>query len=237
MSESNYTIQADKDYLYHLLYIPRGIERLEKLGRREIVPKDTILNEIDEIPDFCYVVRSGQVLCYEISYAGDQRVYNIMEPGSLFLEECMLFDKPCPIQFRTLDQCELIRIEKCDLKRALKRDIDIVMDVCESLSTKFLSAMEHLRLGPRQSASWKICKMLLIYIAHYGKQQEDGSWLLSRRFSHQMIADILGLNRVTVTRKLKELKELGLVDSADGVLRFPDIHALEEHMQGLEISE
>ena len=236
MSDNN-TIQPDNDYLFHLLYIPRGIERLEKLGKRMIVPKETILNEVGEIPDCCYVVRSGQVLCYEFSYAGDQRVYNIMEPGSMFLEECLLIDKPCPVLFKTLDQCELIRIEKCDLKRAFKADIDIVMDVFESLSTKFLSSMEHLRLGPRQGASWKICKMLLIYIAHYGRQQEDGSWILKRKFSHQMIADILGLNRVTVSRKLKELKDLGLVDSIDGLLCFPDIAALESHMQRLEFEE
>lgn len=237
MSEKNSIMREDGDYLYHLLYLPRGIERLEKLGESKTFRKGIDLNEVNEIPECCYVVKSGRILCYEISYGGDQRVYNIMEPGSMFMEDCLLFDKPCPVIFRTLDECELIRIEKCDLKCAFKCDIDIVMDVCESLATKFLSAMEHLRLGPRQSASWKICKMLLICAAHYGKSQEDGSILLDRKISHQMLADILGMNRVTVTRKMKELKDLGLTCLRDGRMYFPDIEALERHMQLVENDE
>lgn len=226
--------QNDNDFLYHLLYLPRGIERLEKLGTRVKIPKNSILNTIGEIPDYCYVVKSGRMLCYEISYAGDQRIYNIMEPGSMFLEECLLFDKPCPIEFRALEDCELIRIEKCDLKRAFKSDIDIVMDVCESLSTKFLSAMEHLRLGPRQSAGWRICKMLLITARHYGEEQPDGSILMNSRFSQQMFADILGMNRVTVTRKLKEFRDDGLFEIRDGRMIFPDLSRLEEYMTTME---
>ncbi|MGN0704221.1 MAG: Crp/Fnr family transcriptional regulator [Lentihominibacter sp.] len=229
--------QTDSDYQYHLLYLPRGIQRLEKLGECRTYPKNFELNAVEDTPDCCYVVKSGRVICYEISYAGDQRVYNIMEPGSMFMEECLLFDKPCPVLFKTLDECQLIRIDKCDLKRAFKHDIDVVMDVCESLSTKFLSSMEHLRLGPRQSASWKICKMLLIFAVHYGKKQPDGSCVLDRKVSQQMLADILGMNRVTVVRKLKELKELGLVDTVDGYLRFSDIDALEEHMVTMETGE
>ena len=222
MSDKVPITRTDEDFLYHLLYLPRGIERLAKLGESRSFPKGIDLNQVNEIPDCCYVVKSGRILCYEISYAGDQRVYNIMEPGSMFMEDCLLFDKPCPVIFRTLDDCELIRIDKCDLKRAFKCDIDIVMDVCESLATKFLSAMEHLRLGPRQSASWKICKMLLICAAHYGEPQKDGSILLNRKISHQMLADILGMNRVTVTRKMKELKELDLACLRDGRLCFPE---------------
>ena len=149
-------------FLYHLLFLPRGTERLEKLGKSVSFKKGTILNEIETVPDCCYVVKSGRVICYEYSYGGDQRIYNIMEPGSIFMEDCLLFDNPCPIQFKTIEDCKLIRIEKCDLKRAFKKDIDVVMDICESLASKFLSSMELLRLGPRQSSTWRICKMLML---------------------------------------------------------------------------
>ena len=226
-----------QDYQYHLLYLPRGIERLEKLGECSAYPKNVELNEPGTVPDCCYLVKSGRVLCYEYSYDGDQRVYNILELGSMFMEDCLLTDTPCPVIFKTLEPCELVRIDKCDLKRAFKQDIDIVMDVCDSISTKFLSAMEHLRLGPRQGAEWKICKMLLICIDHYGKPQEDGSWLLERKISQQMLADILSMNRVTVARKMKDLKDMGLVDTVDGYMCFRDRAALEDHMQYIETGD
>ncbi len=227
----------NNDFLYHLLYLSRGTERLEKLGVPVSFKKGQVLNEINTVPEYCYVVKTGRVICYEYSYDGDVRVYNIMEPGSLFLEDCLLFDQPCPIQFKTIEDSKLVRIKKCDLKRAFKKDIDIVMDVCEALSSKFLAAMEYLRLGPKQSASWKICKILLIYAEHYGDIKPDGSCILKKKLSQQMMAELLGLNRVTVARKLKELKELGLVESVSGKLYFKDLSALEEYMSTVEDPE
>ena len=219
--------------MYHVMYVPRGMERLENLGELIKVPKNTDLNEIDTVPPYCYIVKSGRVLCYEISYAGAQRVYNFMEPGSILLEECLLFDQPCPVLFRTLVDSELIRIEKCRLKGAFKRDVDVVMDVCQSLSMKFLSSMEHLRLGPHQSASWKLCKLLLIFAENSGTAY-DGKVLIKERLSQQMLADLLGLHRVTVTRNLKILKEDGLLEQINGYYCIRSLDQLKNHMAQLE---
>ena len=233
MSSHDHTYSSDEDYLYHVMYLPRGIERLEKLGTPKIYPPNTELFNAGEVPKYCYVVKAGSVIAYEYTYSGDQRIYNIMDPGSVFLEECLLFDRPCPVHFRTMTKCEIIRIEKCDLKRAFKHDIDVVMDICEALATKFLSTMEYQRLSPKQGSEWKISKMLLIFADHYGVPQKDGSLLLDRKISHQMLADILGMNRVTVSRKMKDLKENGFFDSVNGYLCFRDRAKLEEHMQNL----
>lgn len=229
--------QDGDDPLYHFLYIPRGIERLEKLGTLRRFPKGHELNLPGEVPDRCYLVKSGRVIGYEISYAGEMRVYNFMEPGSMFLEECLLFDKPCPVTFKAATPVELICIDKCDLKRAFKRDIDVVMDVCESLSTKFLSAMDQLRLGFRQDAGWKICKLLVIMAQRHGVLREDGSILIKERMSHQAMAELLGMNRVTVTRKMKELRESGLIGSQENYYILPDMETLVRYMQDMETVE
>ncbi|MBQ2678272.1 MAG: Crp/Fnr family transcriptional regulator [Firmicutes bacterium] len=224
----------EDDTQYHLMYLPRGISRLEKLGETVSVEAGTEINKIDEVPECCYIIKSGRVQCYEYSYAGEQRIYNIMEPGSVVLEECLLFDKACPILFKTLTPSELIRIEKCDLKRAFKHDIDIVMDICESISNKFLSSMEHLRLSHNHNASWKICRILLTYARHYGTEY-DGKTLITEKISQQMLADLLGLNRITVTRRLKELKELALIEVINGYFCIRDIDQLKNHMESLEM--
>lgn len=227
--------KQDEEYLYHLIYLPRGTERLEKLGELKEYPKNIILNEPGEVPTFCYVVKKGQVLCFELSYEGEQRIYNIMEEGSVFMEECLLFDKPCPVTFRTLTTCELVKIDKCDLKRAFKKDIDVVMDICESMSSKFLSSMELIRFGPHNSAEWKLCKMLVIFAQHNGIEHPDGSVEFRKRISQQMLGDLLGMNRVTVARKIKELKDQGLfIVTENNRQIIPSIEELERHMIAME---
>lgn len=219
-------------FQYHLLSLPRGISRLEKLGKLKKVPKNFELNEIDQVPEYCYIVKSGRVISYEYTITGEQRVYNFMEPNSLFLEECLLFDIPCPVLFKTVVPSELISIEKCNLKRAFKRDIDAVMEVCQSLSTKFLSSMEHIRRGHYYDAAWKICKLLMIFAEHYGVPY-DNKILINEKISQQMIADLLGMNRVTVTRKFKELRELALLEHINGYYCIRNKELLQKHMDCL----
>lgn len=233
MTDRRDHLKKDEDFQYHLFYMPHSIERLEKLGTKSIYEANTTLFSAGNIPDFCFVVRAGSVIAYEYTYNGDRRVYNIIEPGAIILEECCLLDKPCPVSFQALTKCELIRIEKCDLKHAFKHDIDIVMDICASLATKFLSTMEYQRYDPRQSSEWKICRLLLMFIDHYGVIQKDGSVLLERKLSHQMIADILTMNRVTVSRQMKAFRDLGICESINGYLHFPDRESIAGHMNSL----
>lgn len=219
-----------RDLPYHLMYSPRDSSRLEKLGSPVTISAGYEIDCSETVPDHCYLVKSGRIACYELSYSGEQRIYNIMLPGSIFLEECVIYSRPCPILFRAIEESELVRIDRCDLIRAFKKDIDIVMDICESLSVKFLSSMEHLRFGPQQSASWKICRLLAIYAMQYGKPADDGSITINEKLSQQMMADILGMNRITVTRKLKELRELNLVSSSGGHFIIHSMKDLEAYM-------
>ncbi|MCD7982606.1 MAG: Crp/Fnr family transcriptional regulator [Clostridiales bacterium] len=233
MSDSQNTHCSSTDFMDCFLTLSRGSKRLEALGQTEFLKKGTVLVRSGETPEFCYIVRTGRVICYEFSYNGEQRVYNFMEPGSLLLEEFLLFDRPCPIFFATALDSELVKITKQDLTDALRRDFDIVMDVFESISAKHLSAMEYQRVGYHQDAGWQICRFLLLLIEHYG-EKENGRIQITEKFSHQMIADFLGMNRVTVSRKLKELRSLGLIDSEKGKLSVPDVNALKKHMDSIQ---
>ncbi len=220
----------EDDLIRRIYFLPEGIDRLERLGERIKVAANFELNIVDEIPEYCYLVKKGRVICYEITSAGEQRVYSFMEPNSVFLEECLLLDTPSPVLFKTIVPSTLIRIHKCALKRAFKKDIDIVMDICRSLAGKFLSAMGQIRSGQQKSAEWKICRLLEIFMENYG-QPYDGKILLAEKISQQMMADMLGMNRVTITRKFKELRELSLVEQINGYICVRSPEALRKHME------
>lgn len=232
MSDQKHHPSGNIDFMDRFLTLSRGSRRLEALGRTMYFQKGSLLNKINEIPDCCYIVKSGRVICYEFSYNGEQRIYNFMEPGSLFMEEFLLFDKPCPIFFETALESELVKIEKQDLIDAFQRDVDIVLDVCESMSAKYLSAMEYQRMGNRQDASWQLCRFILLLIQHYGKYDHDQIYI-TEKFPHQMIADLLGLNRVTVSRKLKELRDLHLIDFDNGYIIVSNVDSIRNYMDSI----
>ncbi len=231
------TVEDDKkidrtcdDQIRHLYYLPQGIARLEELGEVIRVGRDYELNRVDEVPEYCYLVKEGRVICYELTFGGEQRIYSFMEPNSVFLEECMLVDKPSPVLFKTMVPSTLVRIHKCALKHAFKHDIDIVMDICKSMAGKFLSAMGQIRCGQQKSAEWKICRLLQIFMEHYGTGY-DGKILIAEKLSQQTIADMLGMNRVTVSKKFKELRDISLLEQINGYLCVRSAEALQKHME------
>ena len=224
-----YINNADDDLIRHLYYLPQGIKRLESLGEVVHVDKDRILNVVNEVPDYCYLVKEGRVICYEITLAGVQRVYSFMEPDSIFLEECLLLDAPSPVFFKTMVPSTLVRISKCALKHAFKHDIDIVMDICQAMAAKFLSAMGQIRISQQKPAEWKICRLLQIFMEHYGADY-DGKVLIAEKISQQMIADMLGINRVTVAKKFKEMKDSSMLEQINGYLCIRSAEALQKHM-------
>ena len=219
---------------YHILRINRSIERLEKLGSSHRYPKGYIFDYREHSPDSIYYIKKGRIMAYEDTFNGEHRVYNIMRNGSLFLEEYVLFPKPCPILFETITDSELLKINRCDLIRAFKSNIDIVLDILDSVCNKFCASMESQRIGAKQTAEWKLCRMLISDFENFGKPYKNGM-LLKERVSHQMLADILGMNRVTVSRKFKKLRELGLISQQDGYLYLPDINAFLDYMDQLEL--
>lgn len=224
---------AEDDLIRHLYSLPGGIERLERLGSSVHIDKDITLNDVGDVPESCYLVKTGRVACYEITIDGVQRIYSFLEPNSIFLEECMLLDVPSPVFFKTLVPSTLIRIDKCALKRAFKHDIDIVMDICQAMAAKFLSAMGQIRISQQKPAEWKICRLLQIFMEHYGVMH-DGKILIAEKISQQMIADMLGMNRITVTKKLSDMKDMALIEQINGYLCISSAEEMQQHMDALK---
>ena len=218
---------------YHILNTSRGLDRLEKLGTSKRFPAHYIFDYRDRVPERFLVLKHGKIQAFEDSYEGEHRVYNIMYPGSIIMEEYVLFPKPCPILFETATECDIIQIERCDLIRAMKKDVDIALDLLESVCVKFTASMEDHRVGPRQKSEWKICRMILSELKSNGVPYKGGV-ISKERLSHQTIADLLGLNRVTVTRKMNNLVEMGLVAREKGYLYVPNISKLHFYMEELE---
>ena len=60
--ECNTAVQMPHaNFVSRLLYLPRGISRLEKLGQRKVFPKNHMLVQAGTKPNYCYIVKTGRV--------------------------------------------------------------------------------------------------------------------------------------------------------------------------------
>lgn len=220
------------EFVTRLLRLPRGISRLEKLGKKRNVPKDYMLVEAGSIPKYCYIVKRGRVACYEYSISGEERIYNFNEDNSLLLESYLLFDTIVPVNFKTIVPTELICIDKETLLHAISTDSEICMDIMQSLHMKFNTSMEQIRHTNFHNAAWKICDLLLMFADRYGVPY-DGKILIKEKISQQLLSNLLGINRVTAVRAVKELKDMALIEQVNGYYCIRDIDKLKRHQDHL----
>ena len=85
--ECNTAVQMPHaNFVSRLLYLPRGISRLEKLGQRKVFPKNHMLVQAGTKPNYCYIVKTGRVAAFETTVTGEERIYNFNESNSVLLE-------------------------------------------------------------------------------------------------------------------------------------------------------
>ncbi len=115
-----------------------------------------------------------------------------------------------------MEACELVRISRASLAGAMAKDPAVTRFVPESISYKYYSAMDQLRENYDHDATWKLYNMLLIMADNFGAPQPDGWVQIRLKISQQMLSSLLGVNRVTVCKILKDMKEMRLIAQING---------------------
>ena len=224
---------SEKTIFSHLLYLPNSISRLERLGEIIAYPKKHVILEANTVSRYCYVVKNGRVISYEGYANGEERIYHFHEEGAIFLEENVLFGQILPLNFRTACPTELIRIDKPTLLKAMQEDAKLALYLLEAASAKFHSSMEQARHAQNYNITWKICDLILSF-AKYNGVFYGNKVMLKDKISQQTISSMLGINRITAVRAIKELKDLGLLEQVKGHYVVSDMDALAAYQKRVD---
>lgn len=66
---------------------------LAKLGTTKHFPKNTYIYQTDEIPDCCYIVKSGEVIALETTAGGSEILHFLIDENAIFDDVNMLMNK------------------------------------------------------------------------------------------------------------------------------------------------
>ncbi len=207
--------------------------RLTQIGTTICVPKNHILIKAGTIPECCYMVISGMVTGYEYTPTGDERVYNFdhfNKGGILLLDAHVIANFPVSVTFRTKEPTVLIRITREQLMEEILENPSLSMKIMCSISYKFFSAVEQLRELRCNKVSVIAAKLFLGLANRFGIPYQN-MIVISEPFTQQEMANLLGVNRITFIRTLKELKSLGLVDLTDKLYCISSIEKLEQYIK------
>lgn len=192
-------------------------------------PKGHVVLPAFSSPSGIYLVTKGLVKQYILIPNGQELVVNMYKPGSYFPMIYAMTGEKNNHFFEAVEDIEVYRAPITDTLDFLKREPDVLFDLTRRLYIGMDGLLQQLTLNAIGNTYQKVIATLVMAAKRFGEEQH-GSVVIKRRFSHQEIGRISGTGRETVTRTLSQLKKAGLIQIDNKVITILDLKKLEEEL-------
>ncbi|MDP9366701.1 MAG: Crp/Fnr family transcriptional regulator [Chloroflexota bacterium] len=160
-----------------------------------------------------YIVRSGCVRLYKTLPDGRSINLGLLGPNTIFAQEDAYDGLATGTTAQALVDSTLSVVETDDLASLIADSPELASAVVTGMTrrlTELQTLVEHLLV---RDTSVRLVATLLSLATRFGRPTADGMTAIALPLTHQSLANMIGSNRVTVTRKLLELQEDGVVRS------------------------
>ena len=203
---------------------------LAQASRQAVNAKGNAIFMAGDEADGVHVVLSGLVRIWIADAEGRELTLALVEPGETFGEIAMLDGLPRSANATALEKTECLITPTSALDAALEADAllarHLIQLLCELLrrNTEAMGAFAFLGLDGRLAQ-----KLHDLALSHAVIEGQRASF--QRRFSQTDIANMLGVTREAVNKRLSALAHDGLITQTDGAITIPDLAGLAARAQ------
>jgi CRP/FNR family transcriptional regulator len=182
-------------------------------------PATTTFQKGDEIfapgsgAGLVYIVRSGCVRLFKTLPDGRSINLALLGPNTIFTQEDGFDGIASGATAAAVVDSTLSVLEGDDLAALIADSPALAGAVVAGMTrrlTELQMLVEHLLV---RDTSVRLATTLLSLASRFGRPTADGTMAITLPLTHQGLANMIGSNRVTVTRKLQELQDEGMVRS------------------------
>lgn len=214
------------DLLDHPLLRNVRTERLERMLDRiavQEVPRGRLLNTPGVTPGLLYLVLSGRLRAYQVTVDGRELLLELIPEGGF---DGLLSVAGRRGHFTVADDDSVVAsLALPTLERLIALEPAVARNLFRLIVERLEGREEHLEAVFLRDPSQRLGRQLLALGDNLGRKQGDRV-ALKPRLTHQMLADMLGVRRETVTLHLGQLMEMGAVSVENGRFLL-DVEALK----------
>ena len=196
----------------------KGIESLvDRRLRKQVYKKGDRIYPTDRKEPVLFLVKSGSVNIFRPALQGGQYAIKRLEPGSIFGEMPLVGQSMLGAHAEAAEATELVSISAQDFERITVSSPDVALNAMRKLGPRLVEAERQHERAAFHPVTARIAS-LLVRLANEANQVIG--------YTHQEMADLLGVYRETVTNAIAELKRDKLVQVGRKRITLLDTDAL-----------
>lgn len=180
--------------------------------RRSFAKGDIIYSQGQICASVFWFVLSGHVELSMVAGDGHLLVVDLPGPNTLFGETGAFAGVPQPVTARAVEDCELLAFDANELLAHLSGYPELCKVLLQSIAARQHALLQRLKLMAHPKPEGRVGEMLHRMVQLHGREEPNGRILLDLPLTHEQIAGMTGLTRVTVTRTLKRLGLAGVIE-------------------------
>jgi CRP/FNR family cyclic AMP-dependent transcriptional regulator len=196
------------------------IWRIREATTARAFPKDSIILFEGEACEALYVVLSGRVKIVYTAEDGREVILSTRDKGDFFGETALLDEQPNPAHVIAMQDTELLILRRDEFRRCLAEMPAMSLGLLRHLSRRLRHADNQIRGLVLLDVRGRLAR-LLIEMA----DRNDGR-AVPKGITHNIMAQMVGASRETVSRTLRELTLSGLLSVTGRRIEIADRPAL-----------
>jgi CRP/FNR family cyclic AMP-dependent transcriptional regulator len=170
--------------------------------------RDDVIYAQGEPAAFVFYIRAGKLKMTVLSAEGKKAVVAILPPGNFCGEECLTEHKLHLATANALTECDLIKMPKAYIVRALHDDPEFSTLFTTYLVERGIRVQEDLVNQLLNSTEKRLARLLLV-LANYGK--EDRPEPIVPKINQETLAEMIGTTRTHVNSIMNKFRQLGFI--------------------------
>lgn len=205
---------------------PADVAAMGERAPMKRVEAGTLFFTAGQQTEVLFILKEGRVRLYRLSADGRAFTTAILEPGSVFGEMALMGQHLNDSYAEALDPCLICLMSRADVQTLLLGDPRIAVRIAEILGGRLIEAQTQLADFVFKRAPERLAALLL-RLARKSHPLLSAKEILEVRHTHEELADMMGVQRETVTKILKEWSDLGILELRRGRVRILNTMSLQ----------
>lgn len=186
------------------------LEELSKITYQRVYDKNEIIFLEGEVGDAVYLILDGLIKVFRTVESGREKTLVLLGQWEFFGEMALLDKSLRSASIQAMKTSQLLVIDREKFNGLLLKFPQISLKIIVTLSNRLREANNQIKALTFKSVKERLHLVLLDLADKYGEIAKEGT-VITKKITHQELANLVGTTRETITKLLNELIEEGII--------------------------